>query len=256
MNSCITDQHREQYRSEGYFVLPGVIRDVDLALLRSTCADAVRELDAQMDRQGTQTLGINHKGKRYFCGQTYTSHPELGRFLFSALMADICQSTLGSTAFLHNDQFVVKCERAGMNFAWHQDGAYVHTRIGDHPECITCWCALDDVDEQNGTISILPLSESGPRTLVDHVRDPVTNDLTGYFGDSQGMTVTAPAGSIAVFSSVVFHRSGANPSGQQRRAYLAQYAPVAIQNAPGQWPQYLARPFLEKGCRVNQTGKS
>ena len=30
--------------------------------------------------------GINHRGKRYFVGQSYEKHPDLGEFLFSDLM--------------------------------------------------------------------------------------------------------------------------------------------------------------------------
>jgi len=236
----------QQYQTAGYFVLPSIIPDEHLHLLREECTAAVARMDAQMDREGTDTLGINHRGRRYFVGQSYRDQPRLGQFLFSPLMAEICRVTLGKTAFLHSDQFVVKCEQAGMSFAWHQDGAYVHARVGDHPECITCWCALDDVNEENGTVYLLPADRFGKRELVEHHRDPVTNDRIGYTGDDPGDPVIAPAGSIAVFSSLVFHRSGANPSGHKRRAYLAQYAPTYIQNTPGEWPQYIAEPFLPK----------
>ena len=252
MKSLISGDHREQYRRDGYFILESVIPNTDIELLRATCTGAIRGMDAKMDREGTDTLGINHRGKRYFVGQSYAEFPALGRFLFSDLMAEICRATLGGTAFLHNDQYVVKCEETGMRFAWHQDGAYVHARIGEHSECITCWCTLDDVHEKNGTIFILPASRFGKRELVEHQRDPESNDRIGYFGDDPGDPVVAPAGSIAVFSSLVFHRSGLNSSGNQRRVYLAQYAPEQIQNKPGQWPQYFAEPFLWDGVIVNR----
>jgi len=99
----------------------------------------------------------------------------------------------------------------------------------------------------NGTVYILPISRFGKRELVEHRRDPVTNDRIGYFGDDPGDPIIAPAGSIAVFSSLVFHRSGANTTGKQRRVYLAQYAPERIQNEKGRWPQYFAEPFLKGG---------
>ena len=44
----------------------------------------------------------------------------------------------------------------------------------------------------------------------------MTNDRIGYEGDEKGEAVIVPAGSIAVFSSLVLHRSGANPSGGER----------------------------------------
>lgn len=252
MKLPITEAHREQYLRDGYFVLESVIPENHLELLRSTCDQAIRSMDAKMDEQGTDVLGINHRGKRYFVGQSYADFPQLGQFLFSDLMADVCRKTLGADAFLHSDQYVVKCGQTGMSFAWHQDGAYVAARIGDHPECITCWCTLDAVNEDNGTVYILPAGRLGKRELVEHQRDPETNDRIGYWGDDPGDPVIAPAGSIAVFSSLVFHRSGANPSGKSRRVYLAQYAPEPIQNAPGVWPQYFAEPFMRDGVLLGR----
>lgn len=244
IDAAVSESCREQYRRNGFFILRSVVSADHLTLLRNTCDKAVRDMDARMDRENTDTLGINHRGNRYFVGQSYRDYPELKAFLFCDLMASICEATLGETAFLHSDQFVVKSGTTGMSFAWHQDGAYVHARIGDHPECITCWCTLDDVDESNGTVYILPATRFGKRALVEHRRDPKTNDRVGYFGDDPGEPVIAPAGSIAVFSSLIFHRSGANQTGHRRRVYLAQYAPAPIRNAPGQWPQYFAEPFL------------
>lgn len=242
---------RRQYATDGFFLLPAIIPTEHLELLRRVSTQAIEEMDAEMDRQNTTVLGINHKGKRYFVGQSWHRHPALGTFLFSGLMAEIARLTLGDTVYLHNDQYVVKCEKEGMKFSWHQDGAYVHARIGDHPECITCWCALDDVTEANGTIYVLPASRFGSRALVPHAKDPDSNDRVGYCGPDPGDPVIAPAGTIAVFASTVFHRSGPNPSGARRRAYLAQYAPAPLRNRPGEFPQYFAEPFLVDGRRVS-----
>jgi hypothetical protein len=59
--------------------------------------------------------------------------------------------------------------------------------------------------------------------VVEHVRDEETNDLVGYFGDDLGDPVIVPAGSIARFSTTVFHRSGPNTTDRMRRVYVAQY---------------------------------
>jgi len=83
-----------------------------------------------------------------------------------------------------------------------------------------------------------------------HKAKETCDNRVGYFVSDPGDSVLAPAGSIAAFSSTGFHRSGPNPSGQPRRAYLAQYAPTPIQNKPGEWPQYFAEPFIREGSRV------
>lgn len=236
-----------EFKSRGFFVLPSIIPQAHLDLLRRVCEQAVSDIRDEMEAANTDKLGINLKDKRYFVGQSYRRYPALGSFLFSDLMARIARATLGSEVFLHNDQFVVK-EEQGTSFGWHQDGAYVQARIGNHAECITCWCALDDVTEENGTIYLLPFDRLGSRELVPHTKDPATNDRVGYFGKDPGDPVIAPAGTIAVFSSLVFHRSGSNPSQARRRAYLAQYSPVPIVNKSGEFPEYFALPFLSGGA--------
>ena len=67
----------------------------------------------------------------------------------------------------------------------------------------------------------------------------MTNDQVCYFGSDPGMPVTAPAGSIVCFSSVVIHRSGANTTDRMRRVYLAQYSAEPILNEDGR-PRHLA----------------
>ena len=57
------------------------------------------------------------------------------------------------------------------------------------------------------------LTRAGHEAKVKHVKDEATNDMVGYFGDDPGIPVIAPAGSIAVFSSTSFHRSGLNLHG-------------------------------------------
>jgi ectoine hydroxylase-related dioxygenase (phytanoyl-CoA dioxygenase family) len=75
----------------------------------------------------------------------------------------ISKALLGPDSFLFFDGFVVKGAEAGMKLAWHQDSGYVNAVDGDieHKPYITCWCPLDDVTEENGTVYILPMSESG-----------------------------------------------------------------------------------------------
>src|SRR5947208_2777756 len=87
------------------------------------------------------------------------------------------------------------------------------------------------MSEENGTISVLPFSRAGTREVIDHVKDPVLNDLVGYFGDDPGDPVIVPSGSIALFSSALLHRSGPQPNfppaAQLRRPVLARADPQA-----------------------------
>ena len=59
----------------------------------------------------------------------------------------------------------------------------------------------------------------------------------------------APAGSIACFSSVAFHRSGPNTTDRVRRIFLAQYSAEPILDANGE-VMHLAETLLKDGERV------
>lgn len=231
--TAVTIDQAEQYRTEGWFVLENALDAEQLALLRSGARHAVEKADAAMDAAGVDRLGINAKGKRYFSNMIYKDLPELRGFLFGATMAGVCRATLGEQAYLFWEQYVIKAADLDTSFSWHQDSGYVHE---NHEPYLTCWIPLDDVTEENGTISVLPYSRSGIRSYVRHIRDPRTNDKVCYFGSDPGLPVIAKAGSIVVFSSTVIHRSGPNRTDRLRRAYIAQYSKEVIKTADGGAP--------------------
>lgn len=246
----ITRAMREQYRQEGYFVLPGALPPDQLSLLRSTAADAVRVMDARMDELGVDRLGINLRGRRYFTNMLSRERPELDDVLASDLMAAVCRATIGDEAHLFWEQFVLKGADPDTRFAWHQDSGYVHE---DHLPYVTVWIALDDVTEENGSIYLLPFSRSGIRSYVKHIEDPRTHDQVCYFGSDPGDPVVVPAGTVVVFSSLLIHRSGPNLTDRMRRVFIAQYSPEVIMTKDGTAPWGDSRPFLAAGRVVAAT---
>ena len=251
MTTHITDAMRAQYETEGYFILERALCDDDLALLRSGADYAIGKADAAMDAAGTDRLGISARGRRYFSSMIYKDRPELRRFLFGDTMAAICRATLGDEAFLFFEQYVIKAGDPDTAFAWHQDSGYVHE---DHKPYLTCWIALDDVTDANGPVYLLPYSRSGIRSYIKHVKDPAVNDMVCYFGSDPGIPVRVAAGSIAVFSSVVIHRSGPNRTGQLRRAYISQYSSEVIMTKDGSRPWGAFDPFLSGGAIATTSG--
>ena len=224
-----------RFREDGFFVLESVVPQNDLDALRGECQRFIDERDREMDRLGVDTIDLDHRGSRYFV-HAYGKSEAAERFLRSDLMKEVARTALGDTVYLFNEQYVVKAAERGMKFGWHQDSGFIPS---EHRPYLTCWIPLDDVTEANGTVYLLPFSRAGTRDVVEHVHDPETNDLVGYFGDDRGDPVTVPAGSIACFSSTLFHRSGANTTDSVRRVYLAQYSSEPILNEDGK-PRHLA----------------
>jgi ectoine hydroxylase-related dioxygenase (phytanoyl-CoA dioxygenase family) len=236
----LTEEHVRQYRNEGFFVLEEVLPAGDLDALRGECRRFIDERDREMDRLGVDTLDLDHRGSRYFV-HAFGKSAAVERFLFSDLMAGIAQAALGDTVYLFNEQYVVKAAERGMKFGWHQDSGFIDYA---HPPYLTCWIALDDVTEANGTIYLLPYSRAGTRDVVKHTRDENSNDLIGYLGDDPGDPLIVPAGSVACFSSTLFHRSGPNATDRARRVYVAQYSAEPILSKDGTRPLRLAEPLL------------
>jgi ectoine hydroxylase-related dioxygenase (phytanoyl-CoA dioxygenase family) len=243
---AVTPAHVDRFRDEGFFVLERVLSADQLEALRGECQRFIDERDREMDRLGVDTLDLDHRGSRYFV-HAYDASPAARRFLLSELMAEVARAALGDTVYLFNEQYVVKAAERGMKFGWHQDSGFIPYA---HRPYLTCWVPLDDVDELNGTVYLLPYARAGTRDVVEHVRDEETNDLVGYFGDDPGDPVTVPAGSIACFSSTLFHRSGANTTDRMRRVYLAQYSAEPILSDDGSRPRHLAVPLVVDGRRV------
>ena len=75
----ITDEQKQQFQEEGYFILENVIPEPLLELLRGECGTFIRQMDADMDRQDTDVLGINHRNKRYFVSNCFRKQPKLRR---------------------------------------------------------------------------------------------------------------------------------------------------------------------------------
>ena len=73
----------------------------------------------------------------------------------------------------------------------------------------------------------------------------------GYFGDGPGIAVVAPAGSIAVFSSIHFHRSGANTTQTARRFYMSQNSSQPILSKEGKELKGFPEPLLKDEKRVS-----
>jgi ectoine hydroxylase-related dioxygenase (phytanoyl-CoA dioxygenase family) len=240
----IGEQDRQRFQTEGFVVLERIMSDAELSLVRAQCQRFMDQKDREMDAAGVDVLGLDQRGKRYFVNDCSTVSPELQSFVLGDLMARICRTLLGDEVYLFNDQYVVKGAEGGTHFGWHQDSGYVGY---PHAPYLTCWCALDDMSEANGTVYLLPYGAAGTRDVVPHVRDARNNDLVGYTGAERGVAVEVPAGSIACFSSTVFHRSGSNTTPRLRRAYIVQYSTEPILTADRSALRHQAVPFRVAG---------
>lgn len=245
MNTIITKEQLNQYNEQGFCILRNVIPPDLIERLRVECQRFIKEKDDEMDEKGVEVDEINHKGKRYFIALRFKDSKTMQDLIFGNEMEVITKKILGNEAYLFLEQFVVKAADKGMTFSWHQDSGYLDF---EHKPYLSIWCPLDDVNEENGTVYLLPYKDAGIKERIDHVLQEGTNDKVGYFGENPGVPAVLKAGDVALFSSTCFHRSGANNTDKSRRVLLIQYSSEPILKSDGN-PLYWAEPFISSGER-------
>ena len=243
----ISQEQQQQFLDEGYFILESALAPETLDLLSGACDVLIDRMHSEMDRLGTDHIHISHRNQRYHIAKQYAQVDGLKEYVFGELMADICRATVGQQAYLFYDQYVAKAAEVGRPFAWHQDSGYLEF---PHTPYVTVWAAVDDMTVENGTVSLLPYSEVGIRSRVEHIRSEESGDKVGYFGSAKGLQATVPAGTVVVFSSLVFHSSSPNRTDSMRRAYVTQYSPDIILEPVTNKPKHLAVPFLKNGSII------
>lgn len=242
----------EHFATRGYAVFEDALSADQLELLRNECDAFVAREDARMDAAGVDSIGITHRGRRYFANECQREQPALRQVLFSPVMAEVCRATLGDTAYFFFDQYVVKGPEGGMPFSWHQDSGYVVGNGGpaDHLPYLTCWCPLDDATLDNGTVRLVPGSHRAG--IVPHERLAGSNDLAVAVDESTAEAVEVPAGSVVAFSSLTLHATGANRTEKPRRVYLAQYTAEAMLNPGTRQLRRNAIPLVQNGRQVTR----
>ncbi|MDP2322943.1 MAG: phytanoyl-CoA dioxygenase family protein, partial [Gammaproteobacteria bacterium] len=88
--------------------MPDFLNPSELAMIRAACDACVAATEADMRARGVTEDRINVLGKKYFVLSPRKSHPVLRAVIFSEKIAGVCRATIGDTAYLHNEQFVVK----------------------------------------------------------------------------------------------------------------------------------------------------
>lgn len=139
------------------------------------------------------------------------------------------QQILGPIVCGNFTQFVTKLpdpDLATATFPWHQDNGYGGKHSARH---VTVWCALDDVDEHNGCVWVVPGSHR--QGLLPHRTSGTSWHLTVTV-EGNGEPVRLRAGEAVAFTGFTLHRSLANHSAAPRRAFFMEYGDFISDHGP------------------------
>ena len=211
----ITSEQQRQFDERGFFILPNFFSAAEINALRGRIDHFAAAHEKQLEEHGKE--GISRPKEISFTAHLAAEDPEIMKFVAQEKFAQITFDLLHDDVSLYWDQSVYKKPEAKRDFPWHQDTGYTLT---DPAVYITCWLALDDVTLENGCVWVIPGSHK--QGVIEHTDTDIGKQC--YFGDDPGVPVPLQKGSMVVFNSLLFHRSGPNVSSAVRKGYVIQYS--------------------------------
>ena len=159
------------------------------------------------------------------------------------VVEDVAQLTRAKRLRVWHDQIQYKpAERGGVTM-WHQD-APLWPIIEPMTE-VSAWVALDDVDEENGCMSMVPGSHQWGNQ-IDFIRS-VENyeDMPGEWNGRRVEIVRCPVkkGEVHYHHALTWHGSHANTSRRHRRAIAIHYMTDETRYVAS--GQHVMKPFVE-----------
>jgi ectoine hydroxylase-related dioxygenase (phytanoyl-CoA dioxygenase family) len=141
-----------------------------------------------------------------------------------AIVNEIAQLTGAKQLRVWHDQIQYKPAGTGGVNSWHQDWPYWPT-LTPMTEQVSAWIALDDVDEGNGCMSMVPGSHLWGNN-IDFLHtikefDKMPSEFQGHKIEVKKAPV--PRGFVHYHHGLTWHGSHENKSGRKRRAIAVHY---------------------------------
>jgi len=219
-----SDTDIETIERDGFLFVPALFSRAEVAVLLAevpgifsqTRDDVVRERDGKTVRTA---FGV----------QTYNPvYAALGRH---PRLIEPAMRVLGGPVYLHQFKINAKAAFNGDVWQWHQDyGTWAADDLMPEPHAMNVSLFLDDVNEFNGPLMIIPGSHKKGRIEAAHDTSTTSYPLWTIDNDTIAELVAAggivapkgPAGSVLFFHCNLVHGSAPNMSPWQRRAvYLS-----------------------------------
>jgi len=156
----------------------------------------------------------------------WRDHEGIRRYVFSPKIAEIARRLARvSGVRLWHDHALVKMPQDSRATAWHQDLPYWPM---NEEGALSCWMAVDDVDEKNGCMVFLPGSHKFGRLPPINLVEP--QDIFAYLPKTEAkmpQPAVCPlrAGSCTFHNGLTFHYAFPNTTDRPRRAMITIYMP-------------------------------
>ena len=216
------------YRELGYAVVPDVLTASEVDAVRRELAELVDRASGLTENDEVYDLEDSHSPARPRVRRIKQPHAVMSTvaaLVRHPRMIEILTQLIGPGVRFQTSKLNMKSAGDGAAVEWHQDWAfYPHT----NDDLIAVGIMLDDVDDTNGPLCVLPGSHRGP--IHDHhangffcgAIDPIANPID--FGSAAKLT--GAAGSMTFHHVRAVHGSAPNRSDRSRNLLLFQFAAV------------------------------
>lgn len=251
----LNPEQLQAFAARGFVKGSHVLTDDQADLL---CEDVLRVIDdhqhqRQRDRQPVQVSNLtgNPDNPVWQIVNIWEGSPAFEELLVhnASLIEEVAQimrqSCDAHEIRLFHDQIQYKpAQKGGVNM-WHQDSPY-WAILEPKDVQLTAWVALDDADEDNGCMSMVPGSQRwGNQINFLHTLGRDLDAMPARFEGHDIEVVPCPVerGRVHFHHPLTWHGSPANRSGRPRRAIALHFmSDRAIFHAAGGHPM---KPFVE-----------
>ena len=227
---ALTPEQQEAFERDGFLVVRDFLTREEIAEVR----DGFMAQNADGPVPGLSEINPNYRADdplSFYPRMMHPhNHPELAvgplamRLMLAPRLKSVLEDLFGEEPIAAQSMFYFKPPKArGQEL--HQDNYYLRVAPGT---CLAAWLAVDDADEENGGMKVVPGSHR--LDIACPERADLTTSFTGdYVAVPQGMEavpVTLRAGDMLFFNGSLIHGSYPNASATRfRRALIFHYVP-------------------------------
>jgi ectoine hydroxylase-related dioxygenase (phytanoyl-CoA dioxygenase family) len=243
----LTSQQIERFNADGYLKSGKILNDQEVQVLCGEIERVIRDKDLSGRPQPVlcRDMGQNAAPIWQIVNIWEASEP-FGRLIHNPVVTEeMAQLTGASTLRLWHDQIQYKPASVGGVNMWHQD-APLWPILAPMTE-VSAWVALDDVDPDNGCMSMVPGSHRwGNQIAFLHTLKQFDEMPAQYEGHPiQVRACPVRKGEVHYHHALTWHGSPANRSGRPRRAIAMHFMTEHTRYVAA--GQHVMKPLMEVG---------
>lgn len=220
----LSQQEIDFYNENGYLLVENAISQEQLKQMRKATAALMDQSRVVSESDHRFDLDEGHGPNNPRLTRIKLPHkldPVYWHVLKNSKMTGVLTSLLGPNTMIQTTKLNTKAPGGGQAVEWHQDWAfYPHT----NDTMLAFGLMLEDVDEANGPLQVIPGSHKGPvlaHTNKDGVFCGAVDPTDPDFDYSKAVTLTGKAGDMTVHHVRMLH--GSAPNNSDRNRYILFY---------------------------------